>query len=44
MSSNAGGYRENIGVARKRYPDDELNHFVAAVSASLDVWERPQWH
>lgn len=43
MSSNAGGYRENIGVARKRYPDDELNHFVAAVSASLDVWERPQW-
>lgn len=29
-------------MARKRDPDDEVDHFVAAVDASLDVWERTQ--
>jgi hypothetical protein len=29
-------------MARKRDPDDEVDHFVAAVGASLDVWERTQ--
>lgn len=38
----AGGYRKNICMARKRDPDDEVDHFVAAVGASLDVWERTQ--
>lgn len=37
-----GGHRENICMARKRDPDDEVDHFVAAVGASLDVWERTQ--
>jgi len=29
-------------MARKRDPDDEVNSFVAAVAASLDLWERTQ--
>jgi len=38
----AGNHRENIFMARKRDPDDEVDHFVTAVGASLDVWERTQ--
>jgi hypothetical protein len=38
----AGDHRENICMARKRDPGDEVDHFAAAVGASLDVWDRTQ--
>lgn len=29
-------------MARKRDPNDEVSHFVAAIGSSLDLWERTQ--
>jgi hypothetical protein len=35
-------HRENVWMARKRDPNDEVDRFVTAADASLDVWERTQ--
>ena len=37
-----GGHRNNVGMARKRDPDDEVKRFVTEVAASLDMWRRTQ--
>ena len=37
-----GDHRKNISMARTRDPDDEIDHFEAAVDASVDLWRRTQ--
>jgi hypothetical protein len=37
-----GDHCENLRMARKSDPDDEIDHFEAAVDDSLDLWRRTQ--
>lgn len=42
MDRGQDDYRDNVGMARTRDPDDEVDRFAGEVGASLDLWRRTQ--
>jgi hypothetical protein len=40
--SIVGCHRKNVSMARTRDPNDEIDHFLAAVDASADLWKQTQ--